>query len=174
MSPDTRSATVITDWGRLGLLERGGVVVGIDLADGPGVVDAGFDRPLTRSGEQGPAVDLAEEVARRIELGEDFRGIPVEASGTAFQEAVWRALTGIPRGEVLTYSEVASLVGRPKAVRAVGSACGANPVALLVPCHRVVASDGSLGGYRWGVERKARILSAEGVALAKPTAYQAA
>ena len=173
MSPDTRGATVETDWGTLGLFERGGVVVGIELADGPGGLGAGFDRPVAGSGENGPARDLAEDVARRIEAGQDFEGIPVEASGTPFQEAVWRELTGIPRGGVLTYSEVASLVGRPRAVRAVGSACGANPVALLVPCHRVVASDGSLGGYRWGVERKAKILSAEGVELATPTLRQA-
>ncbi|MFM8790978.1 MAG: methylated-DNA--[protein]-cysteine S-methyltransferase, partial [Solirubrobacterales bacterium] len=83
-------------------------------------------------------------------------------------------LTEIPRGEVLTYSEVALRIGRPNAVRAVGSACGANPVALLIPCHRVVASDGSLGGYRWGVGRKAKILSAEGVELATSAVQQAA
>ncbi|MFM8519478.1 MAG: methylated-DNA--[protein]-cysteine S-methyltransferase [Solirubrobacterales bacterium] len=173
MSLDTRSATVETDWGTLGLVERGGVVLGIEFADGPGGLSAGFDRADVGSGEHGPAADLAEEVARRIEVGEGFEGIPVDASGTPFQEAVWEELTEIPRGEVLTYSEVALRIGRPNAVRAVGSACGANPVALLIPCHRVVASDGSLGGYRWGVERKVKILTAEGVELATSALRQA-
>ncbi len=87
--------------------------------------------------------------------------LPLDLHGTAFQQRVWRELTRIPRGETITYAELAKRIGAPGAVRAVGSACGANPVALVVPCHRVLRSDGTLGGYRWGLERKAAVLAAE-------------
>jgi O-6-methylguanine DNA methyltransferase len=87
--------------------------------------------------------------------------LPLDVRGTAFQQRVWRELQRIPRGETITYAELAARIGAPKAVRAVGTACGANPVALVVPCHRVVRADGSLGGYAWGVERKERLLRDE-------------
>lgn len=87
--------------------------------------------------------------------------IPVFLSGTAFQVEVWRALVNIPRGIVATYSQIASAVGNPGAARAVGSACGANPVAWLIPCHRVIRATGGAGGYRWGAERKRAMLAAE-------------
>lgn len=87
--------------------------------------------------------------------------LPLDLRGTAFQQRVWRELTRIPRGETVTYGELARRVGAPGAVRAVGTACGANPVAVVVPCHRVLRSDGGLGGYRWGVERKERLLESE-------------
>lgn len=87
--------------------------------------------------------------------------LPLDLRGTAFQQRVWRELTRIPRGETITYAELARRVGSPGAVRAVGSACGANPAAIVVPCHRVLRSDGALGGYRWGLERKAALLEAE-------------
>jgi AraC family transcriptional regulator of adaptative response/methylated-DNA-[protein]-cysteine methyltransferase len=74
---------------------------------------------------------------------------------------VWRALQKIPRGETRSYAQVARSIGRPEAVRAVASACGANPTALVVPCHRVVQSDGGLGGYHWGIERKRELLGVE-------------
>ncbi len=87
--------------------------------------------------------------------------LPLDLQGTAFQQRVWRELTRIPRGETITYAELAKRIGAPGAVRAVGSACGANPTALVVPCHRVIRSDGGLGGYRWGLERKATLLQSE-------------
>ena len=87
--------------------------------------------------------------------------VPIDARGTAFQLRVWKALQRIPRGTTLSYSEVAQRIGRPTAVRAVARACAGNPVALLVPCHRVVRQDGGMGGYRWGVERKQAILDHE-------------
>lgn len=87
--------------------------------------------------------------------------VPIDARGTAFQLRVWKALQRIPRGTTLSYSEVAKRIGRPTAVRAVARACASNPVALVVPCHRVVREDGGLGGYRWGVERKQAILERE-------------
>ena len=89
-------------------------------------------------------------------------GIPLDLRGTAFQEAVWRALLGIPRGETRTYAEIAAAIGNPAAVRAVGSAIGRNPVSVLVPCHRVVRTGGGLGGYGGGLWRKEYLLDFEG------------
>jgi AraC family transcriptional regulator, regulatory protein of adaptative response / methylated-DNA-[protein]-cysteine methyltransferase len=86
---------------------------------------------------------------------------PLDVRATAFQQRVWKALQEIPRGETRSYSEVASQLGTPTAARAVAAACGANPVAIAVPCHRVVGKSGSLTGYRWGVERKQKLLAAE-------------
>jgi len=82
-------------------------------------------------------------------------------AGTAFQQAVWRTLRKIPRGETRSYAWVARKIGKPKAARAVGAACGANPVPIIVPCHRVVASDGSLGGFGGGLPLKRRLLALE-------------
>ena len=87
---------------------------------------------------------------------------PLEASGTPFQRAVWDAIARIPFGETRTYGAIARELGRPRASRAVGSACGANPIPLLVPCHRVVASDGGLGGFSGGLDIKRALLRAEG------------
>jgi len=87
--------------------------------------------------------------------------LSVDLKATAFQQQVWQALREIPRGETRTYSEVAEAIGRPKAVRAVARACAGNPVALVIPCHRVIGRDGSLRGYRWGLERKQALLAAE-------------
>lgn len=87
--------------------------------------------------------------------------LPLDIAGTAFQEQVWQALRSIPAGETASYAEVAEAMGKPKAVRAVAQACGANPVAVAIPCHRVLRSDGALGGYRWGVERKKKLLGRE-------------
>jgi AraC family transcriptional regulator of adaptative response/methylated-DNA-[protein]-cysteine methyltransferase len=87
--------------------------------------------------------------------------LPVDIRGTVFQRRVWDELRRIPRGETRTYGEIARAIGAPAAVRAVGSACGANPVALVVPCHRAVRTDGGLGGYAWGVSRKKRLLALE-------------
>lgn len=87
--------------------------------------------------------------------------LPLDIRGTAFQERVWRALADIPAGATATYAEVARRIGMPGAVRAVGAACGANAIAVAIPCHRVVRSDGALSGYRWGVERKRALLDRE-------------
>jgi AraC family transcriptional regulator of adaptative response/methylated-DNA-[protein]-cysteine methyltransferase len=87
--------------------------------------------------------------------------LPFDVRATSFQHRVWEALRTIPRGETRTYSQIAQSIGAPKAVRAVGAACGANPLAVLVPCHRAVGSDGRLTGYRWGLERKRKLLEIE-------------
>lgn len=87
--------------------------------------------------------------------------IPAFVSGTSFQLKVWRALLLIPRGNLATYSSIASAIGSPGAVRAVGTACGSNPVAWLIPCHRVIRGTGVVGGYRWGRDRKRSMLAVE-------------
>lgn len=87
--------------------------------------------------------------------------LPLDVQGTAFQERVWRALREIPPGTTMSYSEVAERIGSPKAVRAVAQACAANPIAVAIPCHRVVRRDGDVSGYRWGVERKRELLRRE-------------
>jgi AraC family transcriptional regulator of adaptative response/methylated-DNA-[protein]-cysteine methyltransferase len=95
--------------------------------------------------------------------------LPVDVSGSAFQQRVWAELAKIPPGETRSYADIAAAVGQPGAVRAVGTANGANPVAVLVPCHRVVRSDGSLGGYAGGLDRKRQLLKAEGIEIEPPT-----
>ena len=91
--------------------------------------------------------------------------VPLDLHGTPFQQRVWAALQTIPAGRTTTYAALAKQIGRPAAVRAVGTACGANPVAVLVPCHRVLRSDGGLGGYRWGLDRKIALLNKEQAAI---------
>lgn len=88
--------------------------------------------------------------------------LPIDVRATAFQWRVWRQLRAIPYGETRTYREVAAAIGKPAAARAVARACATNPVALLIPCHRVIRTDGSMGGYRWGIERKEKLLAHEG------------
>ena len=111
------------------------------------------DRDALRASTDAIVTHLTGESAR-IDL-------PLDIQATAFQWLVWQALSAIPFGETRTYAQVARSIGRPRATRAVARACATNPVALAIPCHRVVASDGSSGGYRWGVERKKALLKSE-------------
>ena len=104
---------------------------------------------------------LVQRTVAAVNAPEKPHDLPIDVHGTAFQEAVWRELQRIPAGETRTYAQIAAAVGRPAAVRAAGSANGANNVAVLIPCHRVIRSDGSAGGYAYGVERKARLLERE-------------
>lgn len=90
--------------------------------------------------------------------------LPLDVRGTAFQKRVWQALRGIPVGSTATYAEIAQRIGAPRSVRAVAQACGANALAVAIPCHRVVRSDGAFSGYRWGVERKKVLLEKEALA----------
>jgi len=106
---------------------------------------------------------LAGVVAAFIDAPATSCDIPLDLRGTAFQRQVWRALQRVPAGTTTTYQELAARIGRPQASRAVGQAVGANPVAVLIPCHRVLRSDGGLSGFRWGVERKRQLLAREGV-----------
>ncbi|MEO7168945.1 MAG: methylated-DNA--[protein]-cysteine S-methyltransferase, partial [Sphingomonas sp.] len=108
--------------------------------------------------------DLAARVVASVESPERHHDLPLDVQGTAFQEAVWQALRAIPAGETRSYSELAAIAGSPGAVRAAGTACGQNQVAVVIPCHRAQRSDGTLGGYAYGLDRKAVLLKREGVA----------
>ncbi len=140
-------------------------------ATGKGVCRLSFGRgreELERLFPQAELVEGGEEFARllqrvvvAIEDPASGRDIPIDVRGTAFQEAVWRELRKIPRGETRSYAEIAAAAGNPKAVRAAGSANGANHVPVLIPCHCVVRSDGSLGGYAYGLEIKKKLLERE-------------
>ena len=110
--------------------------------------DAEFERMVAQ------VVGLVEAPGQRLDL-------PLDIRGTAFQQRVWAALSAIPAGKTATYKEIAQAIGQPTAVRAVAQACGANPLAIAIPCHRVVRSDGDLSGYRWGVERKRKLIDRE-------------
>ncbi len=99
--------------------------------------------------------------------GKEFAlNLPLDVRGTDFQQKVWQALQTIPYGSTSTYSAIAEIIGYPKGARAVGNACGANPVALIIPCHRVVGKNNNLGGYRWGGEWKKTLLAMEQTAIA--------
>jgi AraC family transcriptional regulator of adaptative response/methylated-DNA-[protein]-cysteine methyltransferase len=103
-------------------------------------------------------------LSRVVALVEEPKGgldLPLDIRGTAFQERVWQALRRIPVGKTRSYTEIAKVIGHPTAQRAVAQACGANPIAVAIPCHRVVASDGSLGGYHFGTKRKKVLLAKE-------------
>ncbi|MEO8178233.1 MAG: bifunctional DNA-binding transcriptional regulator/O6-methylguanine-DNA methyltransferase Ada [Deltaproteobacteria bacterium] len=104
---------------------------------------------------------LLEDVVTLVEQPERAVRLPLDIRGTAFQERVWQALSKIPPGQTATYSDIARAIGAPQAARAVAGACAANTLAVAIPCHRVVRSDGSLSGYRWGVERKRALLERE-------------
>jgi AraC family transcriptional regulator of adaptative response/methylated-DNA-[protein]-cysteine methyltransferase len=130
--------------------------------------DATLVRDLER---EYSAAEISANTSARAEwvtaIADHLRGdhealdLPIDVKATAFQWKVWRALQQIPAGETRAYAEVARRIGRPKAVRAVASACANNPVCLVVPCHRVVPSSGGTGKYRWGADRKAALLAAE-------------
>ena len=108
---------------------------------------------------------LVAQVVGFIESPEQGLNLPLDIRGTAFQERVWKALREIPPGVAVSYALVAQRIGSPRAVRAVAQACGANRLAVAIPCHRVVRRDGDLSGYRWGVERKRELLRREGSML---------
>lgn len=115
----------------------------------------------------GDVARWAGEVARYVDgLGsvDALLALPLDARGSLFQARVWEALRAIPFGQTRTYAQIAQTIGSPGAARAVAQACGANPVAVVVPCHRVIASDGGLGGYHWGIDRKRALLKREGAA----------
>jgi len=118
---------------------------------------AGASGAASAEGSRG----LAERVIRFVESPAAGLDVPLDMRGTAFQRRVWDALRAIPAGSTATYSEVASSIGAPSSVRAVASACAANALAVIVPCHRVLRSDGALSGYRWGVPRKRALLDRE-------------
>ena len=106
-------------------------------------------------------IGVLDKVIAAIEQPGDAADLPLDLRGTPFQQNVWQALCAIPAGETRSYTELAAAAGRPKAMRAAGSANGANPVAVLVPCHRVIRSDGGIGGYAYGTAIKQELLRRE-------------
>lgn len=148
---------------RVALGERGLLFLELPHANGGGlpswlarmVPDARIERRCE------PPAEVVRQIEDFLSGERESFDLPLDLRGTPFQLAVWRELLRIPYGEVRSYGEVARAIGRPRAVRAVGAANGANPLPLLVPCHRVVASGGRLGGYGGGLELKRRLLALE-------------
>jgi AraC family transcriptional regulator of adaptative response/methylated-DNA-[protein]-cysteine methyltransferase len=111
--------------------------------------------------DEGALADWTRRIVRHLEGREPSLDLPLDIRATAFQQRVWSELRKIPYGNTRSYQAVARAIGRPQAARAVARACASNPVSLAIPCHRVVRGDGTLGGYRWGMERKQRLLNTE-------------
>jgi AraC family transcriptional regulator of adaptative response/methylated-DNA-[protein]-cysteine methyltransferase len=118
------------------------------------------DARLVEAGQS--LAPLVAKVVKHVESPRAELDVPLDARGTDFQQRVWLALRTIPVGATVTYTDIAGQIGAPKSVRAVAQACGANPIAVAIPCHRVVRTDGGLSGYRWGIERKRALLAREG------------
>lgn len=149
-------------WLLLAATDRG--VCAIGFGDDPEALEEDLRRRFARAERIGKDAGLECWLARITAFLEDPTtplDLPLDIRGTAFQEKVWRALREIPPGRTVDYGELARNIGAPRAVRAVGAACGANPTALVIPCHRVRRRDGGPGGWRWGVGRKQRLLEAE-------------
>jgi AraC family transcriptional regulator of adaptative response/methylated-DNA-[protein]-cysteine methyltransferase len=155
---EIRYATARTPLGRLLVASTSRGVCAVSLGRSPADLAREFPRARIRKGV------LREEVAAILAhlRGTPSLDLPTDVRATAFQARVWEHLRRIPYGRTTTYAEVARAIGRPRAARAVARAVGSNRVALVVPCHRVVRSDGELGGYRWGMSRKRRLLEREG------------
>lgn len=153
-------AVVGTTLGRMLVAATDKGVCRLSFEEGREALEARFpEAELIEGGAQ--FEELLGEVIAAVEAPGDFAHIPLDVKGTAFQEAVWRELRRIPKGETRTYAELAAAVGKPKAVRAAGSANGANNVAVLIPCHRVIRTGGGLGGYAYGLEIKRKLLERE-------------
>ncbi|MBL3595004.1 bifunctional DNA-binding transcriptional regulator/O6-methylguanine-DNA methyltransferase Ada [Rhodovulum sulfidophilum] len=139
-------------------------ICAITLGDDPDELVRGLQDLFPKANLIGGDAGFESLVARVVgfveapQIGLD---LPLDIRGTAFQERVWQALRQIPPGQTASYAEIARRIGEPKAVRAVAQACGANKIAVAIPCHRVVRNDGALSGYRWGVERKKALLEKE-------------
>ena len=158
-----RYALAACSFGRLLVAWTDRGVCAVALGDGDAALadDLAARFPAaTLAGDAGEGADLVRHVVDRVE-GAPGPELPLDVRGTAFQEKVWRALRAIPVGTTASYADVARSIDEPRASRAVARACGANPVAVLVPCHRVVRADGSPSGYRWGVDRKLALLERE-------------
>jgi methylated-DNA-[protein]-cysteine S-methyltransferase len=148
---------------RLAVTDTGVARIGLPRASGPGF--AGWLRNTFTDAERVAWLPLLDKLAQ--ELREYFAGqrrefsVPLDLRGTEFQLAVWREIAAIAYGDTRTYSEIARSAGRPRAVRAAGTATGNNPVPIVVPCHRVIAAHGKLGGFSGGLDAKRRLLALE-------------
>lgn len=143
--------------------ERG--ICRIDLGDSAAALEDRLRETFPKAEIAPGGPEFTETVAAVLaflDVPRPLLGLPLDIRGTAFQRQVWSALQQIPPGATMSYAEVAEAIGKPNAVRAVAGACAANTLAVAIPCHRVVRSDGELGGYRWGLERKEALLAHEG------------
>ena len=157
-------AAVPTSLGRMLVAATAKGVCRLSFNEGREALEQRFPHAELAEGGTAFAALLAEVIAAVEAPGErggDFAHIPLDVKGTAFQEAVWRELRRIPAGETRSYAEIAAAAGNPRAVRAAGSANGANNVAVLIPCHRVIRTGGNLGGYAYGLDIKRELLERE-------------
>jgi AraC family transcriptional regulator of adaptative response/methylated-DNA-[protein]-cysteine methyltransferase len=139
-------------------------ICAILLGDDPRALRRDLERRFPKAALSSADAELDALVARVIELVERPErpvDLPLDLRGTAFQHRVWQALRRIPAGKTASYSEIAAAIGAPRAARAVARACASNPIAIAVPCHRVIRTDGDRSGYRWGIERKIALLDRE-------------
>jgi len=156
-----RWATAETDLGTMLVAATDKGICRLSFDEDEGELGRRFpNAAIAHGGEE--MADLVRRTVAAVNAPEKPHDLPLDVHGTAFQEAVWRELMRIPPGETRTYAQIAAAVGRPAAVRAAGSANGANNVAVLIPCHRVIRTDGSPGGYAYGLDRKTRLLKQEG------------
>lgn len=158
---DSRLGDVLVAWTDRGLCA---VELSLDDQDSADAIEARVRQRYHRATlkrDTAAGVDIVDAVVARIDEPAASQGLPLELRGTAFQQRVWTALTRIPVGYTVNYSELAEELGHTSARRAVANACAANPLAVVVPCHRVVRADGSVSGYRWGNRRKALLLRDE-------------
>ena len=156
------SAETSIGWVLVASTDRG--ICSIELGDSREGLEASlFERfpGAELAGDDPLFADRVRQVVALVESPGSGLGLPLDIRGTAFQRRVWEALRAIPTGSTATYAEVARSIGRPSASRAVASACGSNELAVAIPCHRVIRSDGGLGGYRWGIDRKRALLDEE-------------
>jgi AraC family transcriptional regulator of adaptative response/methylated-DNA-[protein]-cysteine methyltransferase len=139
-------------------------VYAILLGDSPAAVKRELRERFPDAAPVQDSARVSAALSQAIELVDGHReriDLPLDPAGTAFQQRVWRALRRIPAGATASYADIARRIDAPQSCRAVAQACGANPIALAIPCHRVVRHDGALSGYRWGVARKRALLEQE-------------
>ncbi|HTY51009.1 MAG TPA: methylated-DNA--[protein]-cysteine S-methyltransferase [Steroidobacteraceae bacterium] len=161
---DIRFAVAQCSLGALLVAESARGICAISLGDEPEALVRALQDEFPRANLIGADAGFEQRVARVVGFIEDPSiglDLPVDVRGTAFQRRVWSALRRIPAGTTVSYAQIARRLGQPAAVRAVAGACAANRIAVAIPCHRVVRSDGGLSGYRWGVERKRALLERE-------------
>jgi methylated-DNA-[protein]-cysteine S-methyltransferase len=157
----TRYAKFATPLGTVLATEEGGFLTSVDF------IDAKYAKPVAKDWIKDPEATPLKECAQQ--LGEYFAGtresfdLPTLPEGTTFQKRVWREISGVPYGATITYAELAKRAGAEGSARAAGAATGRNPIAVIVPCHRIVGSDGSLTGYAGGLGRKTKLLEIEGL-----------
>ena len=156
-----RWATAETSLGTMLVAATDKGICRLSFEEGEEELQARFPQAAIEAGGAAMA-GLLEQAVAAVEAPERPHDLPLDVRGTAFQEAVWRELSRIPPGQSLSYAALAAKAGKPGAARAAGSACGANSVAVLIPCHRAKRGDGSLGGFAYGLERKSALLEREG------------